>query len=165
MTSFNLQNCSLYILWRFWPRFYPTWRASQHGTHMSGSHIIRLSLFPPLPSSSSLSLSHSSPTPHAQVLPAAVLAISRQADQWSDTGGVRPVQIMANFVRVPEFKWREEINGWWIELPSGREAEGDGVGGGVAGEGAHAVVVGVAVGARARWLEDGRVRRRPAVDA
>ena len=54
-----------------------------------------------------------------------------------------------------------------VQLPGGRQAEGDGVVGGLAGEGAGAVVVGVAVGARARRLEDGgvhcrvaRVRRR-----
>jgi hypothetical protein len=49
-----------------------------------------------------------------------------------------------------------------LRLPSGREAEGDGVIGGSVGEGAGAVVVGVAVRARARRLEDGRVGRRAA---
>ena len=49
-----------------------------------------------------------------------------------------------------------------INGPGGREAEGDGVVVGVAGEGAGAIVVGVAVGARARRLEDGRVGRRAA---
>ena len=48
-------------------------------------------------------------------------------------------------------------------LPGAREAEGDGVAGGaVAGEGAGAVVIGVAVRARARRLEHGRVGRRAA---
>lgn len=47
-------------------------------------------------------------------------------------------------------------------LPGWREAESDGVVDGVAGEEAGAVVVGVAVGPRARRLEDGRVGRRAA---
>jgi hypothetical protein len=57
-------------------------------------------------------------------------------------------------------KPRGTRSGWQGGVPGGREAEGDGVLVCHAGEeGAGAVVVGVTVGARARRLEDGGVRR------
>jgi hypothetical protein len=56
-------------------------------------------------------------------------------------------------------KPRGTRSGWRVGVPGDPEAQGDGVLVGLAGEGAGAVVVGVAVGARARRLEDGGVRR------